>query len=111
MLLFNINRDSFSLSRIELTCAVFSTCVVLYQTFDLTGRNLYCIDKNYGGVLIVWDRLFGKELTMLCVGIRFPGHDLNPAQLRGSIPFSRHFRMFIDGHIVVNHLFLFHGVS
>ena len=23
------------------------------------GRNPYCIDKNYGGVLIVWDRLFG----------------------------------------------------
>ena len=24
------------------------------------GRNLYCIDKNYGGALIIWDRLFGK---------------------------------------------------
>ncbi|XP_024938420.1 alkylglycerol monooxygenase isoform X2 [Cephus cinctus] len=23
------------------------------------GCNLYCLDKNYGGVLIVWDRLFG----------------------------------------------------
>lgn len=23
------------------------------------GRNLYCIDKNYGGVLIIWDHLFG----------------------------------------------------
>jgi sterol desaturase/sphingolipid hydroxylase (fatty acid hydroxylase superfamily) len=23
------------------------------------GRNPYCIDKNFGGVLIVWDRLFG----------------------------------------------------
>ncbi|CAG2174166.1 unnamed protein product [Oppiella nova] len=23
------------------------------------GRNKYCIDKNYGGVLIIWDRLFG----------------------------------------------------
>lgn len=23
------------------------------------GRNPYCIDKNYGGILIVWDRLFG----------------------------------------------------
>ncbi|XP_023249207.1 alkylglycerol monooxygenase [Seriola lalandi dorsalis] len=23
------------------------------------GRNLYCIDKNYGGILIIWDRLFG----------------------------------------------------
>uniref|UniRef100_W5MZN3 Alkylglycerol monooxygenase n=1 Tax=Lepisosteus oculatus TaxID=7918 RepID=W5MZN3_LEPOC len=24
-----------------------------------TGRNPYCIDKNYGGTLIIWDRLFG----------------------------------------------------
>ncbi|XP_068616555.1 alkylglycerol monooxygenase [Brachionichthys hirsutus] len=23
------------------------------------GRNRYCIDKNYGGILILWDRLFG----------------------------------------------------
>ncbi|KAM6967761.1 alkylglycerol monooxygenase [Aplochiton taeniatus] len=23
------------------------------------GRNLYCIDTNYGGALIIWDRLFG----------------------------------------------------
>lgn len=24
------------------------------------GRNRYCIDKNYAGTLIIWDRLFGK---------------------------------------------------
>ncbi|XP_063974752.1 alkylglycerol monooxygenase-like [Diachasmimorpha longicaudata] len=24
------------------------------------GCNLYCLDKNYGGVLIIWDRLFGS---------------------------------------------------
>lgn len=23
------------------------------------GRNEYCLDKNYGGILIIWDRLFG----------------------------------------------------
>ncbi|KAJ3267992.1 hypothetical protein HDV01_003617 [Terramyces sp. JEL0728] len=23
------------------------------------GRNPYCIDKNYGGALIIWDRMFG----------------------------------------------------
>ena len=23
------------------------------------GRNRYCIDKNYAGVFIIWDRLFG----------------------------------------------------
>lgn len=25
------------------------------------GRNIYCIDKNYGGALIIWDRMFGKH--------------------------------------------------
>ena len=25
----------------------------------MKGRNPYCIDKNYAGVLIIWDRLFG----------------------------------------------------
>ncbi|HEX4910037.1 MAG TPA: sterol desaturase family protein, partial [Permianibacter sp.] len=24
------------------------------------GQNDYCIDKNYGGILILWDRLFGS---------------------------------------------------
>ena len=24
------------------------------------GRNPYCIDKNYAGVLIIWDRIFGN---------------------------------------------------
>ena len=24
------------------------------------GRNRYCIDKNYAGTLIIWDRMFGK---------------------------------------------------
>ena len=23
------------------------------------GRNRYCIDKNYGGTLIIWDKIFG----------------------------------------------------
>ena len=23
------------------------------------GRNSWCINKNYGGVLIIWDKLFG----------------------------------------------------
>ena len=33
------------------------------------GRNRYCIDKNYAGTLIIWDRMFGKE--MLFVRSRF----------------------------------------
>ena len=26
------------------------------------GRNRYCIDKNYGGTLIIFDRMFGKKM-------------------------------------------------
>ncbi|KAF3692349.1 Alkylglycerol monooxygenase [Channa argus] len=39
------------------------------------GRNLYCIDKNYGGILIIWDRLFGtfaQETDKVIYGLVFP---------------------------------------
>ncbi|XP_044216193.1 alkylglycerol monooxygenase isoform X2 [Thunnus albacares] len=39
------------------------------------GRNLYCIDKNYGGILIIWDRLFGtfaEETDRVVYGLVFP---------------------------------------
>ncbi|KAK8730773.1 hypothetical protein OTU49_007923 [Cherax quadricarinatus] len=38
------------------------------------GSNKWCLDKNYGGVLIIWDRLFGtfqaeKENEMIAYGL------------------------------------------
>ncbi|XP_028985544.1 alkylglycerol monooxygenase isoform X2 [Betta splendens] len=39
------------------------------------GRNIYCIDKNYGGILIIWDRLFGtfaEEKEKVIYGLVFP---------------------------------------
>ncbi|XP_029360945.1 alkylglycerol monooxygenase [Echeneis naucrates] len=39
------------------------------------GRNLYCIDKNYGGILIIWDRLFGTfalEADKVVYGLVYP---------------------------------------
>uniref|UniRef100_A0A667XHF0 Alkylglycerol monooxygenase n=1 Tax=Myripristis murdjan TaxID=586833 RepID=A0A667XHF0_9TELE len=39
------------------------------------GRNLYCIDKNYGGALIIWDRLFGTfapETDKVIYGLVYP---------------------------------------
>uniref|UniRef100_A0A8C9XZT0 Transmembrane protein 195 n=1 Tax=Sander lucioperca TaxID=283035 RepID=A0A8C9XZT0_SANLU len=39
------------------------------------GRNIYCIDKNYGGILIIWDRLFGTfapETDKVVYGLVFP---------------------------------------
>lgn len=47
------------------------------------GQNDYCIDKNYGGILILWDRLFGtfteeRADETICYGIRKPLHSFNP---------------------------------
>ncbi|XP_028297984.1 alkylglycerol monooxygenase isoform X2 [Gouania willdenowi] len=39
------------------------------------GRNIYCLDKNYGGILIIWDRLFGTfapESDKVIYGLVFP---------------------------------------
>jgi len=47
------------------------------------GQNDYCIDKNYGGILVVWDRLFGTFVEErvnepIVYGIRKPLHSFNP---------------------------------
>ncbi|XP_051921843.1 alkylglycerol monooxygenase [Hippocampus zosterae] len=41
------------------------------------GRNLYCIDKNFGGILIIWDRLFGTfspEKDKVVYGLVYPSN-------------------------------------
>ena len=46
------------------------------------GQDDYCIDKNYGGILIVWDRMFGtyedERDTPISYGVRTPLRSLNP---------------------------------
>jgi alkylglycerol monooxygenase len=47
------------------------------------GQNDYCIDRNYGGLLIVWDRMFGtfadeREDDKPVYGIRKPLRSWNP---------------------------------
>lgn len=47
------------------------------------GQNDYCIDKNYGGILILWDRLFGTFVDerageKIVYGIRKPLRSFNP---------------------------------
>ena len=36
--------------------------ILLLIYFTISGRNPYCIDKNYGGTLIIFDRIFGELL-------------------------------------------------
>lgn len=47
------------------------------------GQNDYCIDKNYGGILILWDRLFGTFIEeradeRIVYGVRTPLASFNP---------------------------------
>ena len=47
------------------------------------GQNDYCIDKNYGGILVIWDRLFGTFAPerfdeKVIYGLRKPLQSLNP---------------------------------
>ncbi|KAK2580286.1 hypothetical protein KPH14_012531 [Odynerus spinipes] len=49
------------------------------------GCNLYCLDKNYGGVLIIWDRLFGtfmREKDELIYGLVTSPRSFNPLYLQ-----------------------------
>ncbi|WP_373987632.1 sterol desaturase family protein [Duganella sp. BuS-21] len=47
------------------------------------GQNDYCIDRNYGGILILWDRWFGtfadeRDDEKIIYGVRSPLRSLNP---------------------------------
>ncbi|XP_071789310.1 alkylglycerol monooxygenase-like [Asterias amurensis] len=45
------------------------------------GRNRYCIDKNYAGTLIIWDRMFGTfeaEKDPVVFGLVHPLDSFNP---------------------------------
>ncbi|XP_032690584.1 alkylglycerol monooxygenase-like [Odontomachus brunneus] len=49
------------------------------------GCNLYCLDKNYGGVLIIWDRLFGtfqEEKEEIVYGLVINSESFNPLYLQ-----------------------------
>jgi hypothetical protein len=48
------------------------------------GQNDYCIDRNYGGIFILFDRLFGtfadeRDDERIIYGVRSPLRSLNPA--------------------------------
>ena len=46
------------------------------------GQDDYCLDKNYGGILILWDRLFGtfevERDEPITFGVRTPVASVNP---------------------------------
>ncbi|XP_035232231.1 alkylglycerol monooxygenase-like, partial [Stegodyphus dumicola] len=49
------------------------------------GKNRYCIDKNYGGVLIIWDRIFGTfeaEKEEVVYGLTHPVNSFEPIYIQ-----------------------------
>ncbi|XP_058152908.1 alkylglycerol monooxygenase isoform X2 [Dasypus novemcinctus] len=49
------------------------------------GRNRYCIDKNYGGTLILWDRIFGTfeaENEKIVYGLTHPINTFEPFKVQ-----------------------------
>ncbi|KAL4229255.1 hypothetical protein ACF0H5_012295 [Mactra antiquata] len=49
------------------------------------GRNAYCIDKNYAGTLIIWDRMFGtfvKEGDDIAYGLTHPINTFEPFKVQ-----------------------------
>ncbi|CAG9795387.1 unnamed protein product [Diatraea saccharalis] len=54
---------------------------------SIIGSNPYCIDVNYGGVLIIWDKLFGtfrpeKEGDRIVYGLIYNQPSFNPLHLQ-----------------------------
>ena len=52
--------DQVNYSEADLWLEMSIMSALTSQSVTSTGRNIYCLDKNYGGILIIWDRLFGK---------------------------------------------------
>ncbi|XP_048655600.1 alkylglycerol monooxygenase isoform X4 [Marmota marmota marmota] len=49
------------------------------------GKNRYCIDKNYGGTLIIWDRIFGTfeaEKERVIYGLTHPINTFDPLRVQ-----------------------------
>ncbi|XP_066141130.1 alkylglycerol monooxygenase-like [Euwallacea fornicatus] len=51
------------------------------------GSNIYCLDTNYGGVLIIWDRIFGtfareREDEEIIYGLVYNQPSFNPLHLQ-----------------------------
>ncbi|CAG0894543.1 unnamed protein product [Darwinula stevensoni] len=57
------------------------------------GCNRYCIDKNYAGVLIIWDRIFGTfepEGEQVVYGLTHAVSTFNPIKLQHKAPMKKY---------------------
>ena len=70
-----------------------------------TGSDRYCLDKNYAGVLIIWDRMFGtfewyRPNESLSYGLVDQPQFFNP--LRHQVPTKINIYRGFLGHFFVN---------
>ncbi|KAI8892369.1 fatty acid hydroxylase superfamily-domain-containing protein [Globomyces pollinis-pini] len=77
------------------------------------GRNPYCIDKNYAGTLIIWDRMFGtyQEETdeKVAFGTTHPINTFNPIEVQ-TVHFKHVLKTCYETPGIVNKLkVLFYG--
>ncbi|XP_059322921.1 alkylglycerol monooxygenase isoform X2 [Ammospiza nelsoni] len=72
------------------------------------GRNPYCIDKNYGGTLIIWDRIFGTfeaEDAKVVYGLTHPVNSFDPIMLQitgKEVPFNPHVPAYLNCYALVH---------
>ncbi|KAI4570305.1 hypothetical protein MJG53_006282 [Ovis ammon polii x Ovis aries] len=70
------------------------------------GRNRYCIDKNFAGTLIIWDRIFGTfeaENEKVVYGLTHPINTFEPfkVQVEGKeVPFSSSASQLLKMYVV-----------
>ena len=69
------------------TTTDLNTCIYMNNLLLFTGSNKYCLDVNYGGVLIVWDRLFGTfrpetDKIEIVYGLIYNQPSFNPMYLQ-----------------------------
>lgn len=65
-----------------------------HSYYHFSGRNRYCIDKNYASVFILWDRLFGTfapEGDKIHFGLTHPVQSFDPSHLQ-----LNHYRVLIN---------------
>ncbi|KAF4794247.1 hypothetical protein TURU_103100 [Turdus rufiventris] len=72
------------------------------------GRNPYCIDKNYGGTLIIWDRIFGTfeaEDEQVVYGLTHPVNSFDPIMLQitgKEVPFNPQVPAYLNCYALVH---------
>lgn len=65
----------------------FDTACLLSHTYliECSGKNPYCIDKNYASVFIIWDKMFGTfapEDEKVSYGLTTPVRSFDPLTLQ-----------------------------